>query len=115
MCTPSGGWRKHADLYNPGHSPVVLREYMNEESESRLDVRGGRKAGDHVDILGTWDLMVSVFLKILDNVTKDVSFSRPIYYKLYPTKATMSLSVYCLTLNDMLPTFHSLHHHNAVV
>lgn len=58
MCAPSGGWRKHADLYNPGHSPVVLREYMNEESESRLDVRGGRKAGDHVDILGNWDLMV---------------------------------------------------------
>ncbi|ORE11300.1 LACT-domain-containing protein [Rhizopus microsporus var. microsporus] len=30
MCAPSGGWRKYADLYNPGHSPVVLREYKHE-------------------------------------------------------------------------------------
>jgi phospholipid:diacylglycerol acyltransferase len=59
MCTPSGGWTKHADLYNPGHSPVVLKEYLNEESESKLDVRGGPKAGDHVDILGNWEMTVS--------------------------------------------------------
>jgi phospholipid:diacylglycerol acyltransferase len=58
MCTPSGGWTKHADLYNPGHSPVVLKEYLNEESESKLDVRGGSKAGDHVDILGNWEMTV---------------------------------------------------------
>ncbi|EIE87807.1 hypothetical protein RO3G_12518 [Rhizopus delemar RA 99-880] len=30
MCTPSGGWTKHANLYNPGQSPVILREYQHE-------------------------------------------------------------------------------------
>ena len=59
MCAPSGGWTKHADLYNPAHIPVVLKEYKHEESESKLDVRGGRKAGDHVDILGNWEMIVS--------------------------------------------------------
>ncbi|KAI8638539.1 Lecithin:cholesterol acyltransferase-domain-containing protein [Parasitella parasitica] len=59
MCSPSGAWTKHADLYNPGHSPVILREYMNEASISKLDVRGGCKASDHVDILGNWEMTVS--------------------------------------------------------
>ncbi|KAI8885249.1 LACT-domain-containing protein [Backusella circina FSU 941] len=30
MCTPSGPWTKHADLYNPGRSPVILKEYQHE-------------------------------------------------------------------------------------
>lgn len=60
MCAPSGGWRKHADLYNPGHSPVVLREYKHEVSTSKLDVRGGYKAADHIDILGNWEMTVSL-------------------------------------------------------
>ena len=65
MCEPkNGGWTKHADLYNPAHIPVVLKEYKHEESESKLDVRGGRKAGDHVDILGNWEMIVSIFLYI---------------------------------------------------
>lgn len=58
MCAPSGGWRKYADLYNPGHSPVVLREYKHEVSSSKLDVRGGYKAADHIDILGNWEMTV---------------------------------------------------------
>ena len=65
MCEPkNGGWTKHADLYNPAHIPVVLKEYRHEESESKLDVRGGRKAGDHVDILGNWEMIVSIFIYI---------------------------------------------------
>lgn len=60
MCAPSGGWQKHANLYNPGHSPVVLREYENEISISKLDVRGGYKASDHIDILGNWEMTVSI-------------------------------------------------------
>lgn len=59
MCAPSGGWKKHANLYNPGHSLVVLREYENEMSPSKLDVRGGYKASDHIDILGNWEMTVS--------------------------------------------------------
>ncbi|CAO3681968.1 unnamed protein product [Rhizopus stolonifer] len=58
MCAPSGGWRKHANLYNPGHSPIVLREYKHELSSSKLDVRGGYKAADHIDILGNWEMTV---------------------------------------------------------
>lgn len=52
MCAPSGGWTKYADLYNPGHSPVIAREYPHEVSDSALDVRGGSKASDHVNLLG---------------------------------------------------------------
>ncbi|CAO3653233.1 unnamed protein product [Mucor hiemalis] len=60
MCAPSGGWRKHADLYNPGHSPVIIREYENEVSPSKLDVRGGYKASDHIDILGNWEMTLDL-------------------------------------------------------
>lgn len=60
MCAPSGGWRKHAELYNPANIPVVLREYQNEVSPSKLDVRGGYKASDHIDILGNWEMTVSI-------------------------------------------------------
>ncbi|KAI9263288.1 Lecithin:cholesterol acyltransferase-domain-containing protein [Phascolomyces articulosus] len=73
MCEPkNGGWTKHADLYNPAHIPVVLREYKHEESESKLDVRGGRKAGDHVDILGNWE-MISDILQIVSNKGNNVT------------------------------------------
>ena len=60
MCAPSGAWQKHADLYNPGRSPVIPREYQNEISPSKLDVRGGYKASDHIDILGNWEMTVSI-------------------------------------------------------
>lgn len=73
MCAPSGAWRKHADLYNPGHSPVVLREYENEVSPSKLDVRGGYKASDHIDILGNWEMTVSLIF--IFTTTKKYSFS----------------------------------------
>ncbi|KAI8884271.1 LACT-domain-containing protein [Backusella circina FSU 941] len=75
MCTPSGGWTKHSDLYNPGRSPVVLKEYIHEDSDSKLDVRGGSRAGDHVDILGNWEMTLDL-LQIVsgkgDNVTQRI-------------------------------------------
>lgn len=71
MCAPSGGWRKHAELYNPANIPVVLREYQNEVSPSKLDVRGGYKASDHIDILGNWEMTVSI-----NRVT-------PFFYKIF--------------------------------
>ncbi|KAF7722336.1 hypothetical protein EC973_003426 [Apophysomyces ossiformis] len=58
MCTPSGGWTKHWKLYNPGRSPVVLKEYQHEQPESKLNVRGGNKASDHIDILGNWEMTI---------------------------------------------------------
>ncbi|KAG2223839.1 hypothetical protein INT45_012712 [Circinella minor] len=73
MCEPkNGGWTKHADLYNPAHIPVVLKEYKHEESESKLDVRGGRKAGDHVDILGNWEMITDI-LQIVSNKGNNVT------------------------------------------
>ncbi|KAI8981565.1 Lecithin:cholesterol acyltransferase-domain-containing protein [Pilobolus umbonatus] len=66
MCAPSGGWRKYGDLYNPGHSPVQIKEYVHEQSESKLDVRGGCKTGDHVDILGNWEMTLDI-LQIVSN------------------------------------------------
>ncbi|KAI9286848.1 Lecithin:cholesterol acyltransferase-domain-containing protein [Umbelopsis sp. AD052] len=54
MSAPSGGWTKYADLYNPGRSPIIAREYVHEASDSALDVRGGAKASDHVNLLGMY-------------------------------------------------------------
>ncbi|KAG1460416.1 hypothetical protein G6F46_006173 [Rhizopus delemar] len=75
MCTPSGGWTKHANLYNPGQSPVILREYQHEVSTSKLDVRGGYKAADHIDILGNWEMTLDVLLIVsgkAENVTERI-------------------------------------------
>ncbi|KAI8391431.1 Lecithin:cholesterol acyltransferase-domain-containing protein [Radiomyces spectabilis] len=91
MCTPSGGWRKHADLYNPGRSPVLLKEYRHEQSDSKLDVRGGSKAGDHVDILGNWEMTLDI-LKIVsnqgDNVTERILSNIEEYAKRVPLQPT---------------------------
>lgn len=91
MCAPSGGWTKHADLYNPGHSPVVLKEYIHEQSDSKLDVRGGSKAGDHVDILGNWEMTVRILFLSLYYLTLippfffffSLFFNSWIFYKLF--------------------------------
>ncbi|KAI9018017.1 Lecithin:cholesterol acyltransferase-domain-containing protein [Phycomyces nitens] len=72
MCTPSGGWTKHADLYNPGHNPVTIKEYVNEQPESKLDVRGGSKAGDHIDILGNWEMTLDV-LRVVSNQSFNIT------------------------------------------
>ncbi|KAI7899151.1 Lecithin:cholesterol acyltransferase-domain-containing protein [Cokeromyces recurvatus] len=84
MCAPSGGWTKHANLYNPGRSPVVLREYDNKISPSKLDVRGGYKSGNHVDILGNWEMTLDI-LQIVSgsgaNITQRIYSSIEEYAK----------------------------------
>ncbi|GAB5591379.1 phospholipid:diacylglycerol acyltransferase [Umbelopsis nana] len=72
MCAPSGGWVKHADLYNPGRSPVIAKEYMNEISDNALDVRGGSKASDHVNLLGNWEMTMDL-LRIASNKPENVT------------------------------------------
>ncbi|KAI8093378.1 Lecithin:cholesterol acyltransferase-domain-containing protein [Halteromyces radiatus] len=73
MCSPSNGaWTKYRDLYNPGHSPVKLKEYMHEESDGIVNVRGGNKAGDHVDILGNWEMTLDL-LRIVSNAGENVT------------------------------------------
>jgi phospholipid:diacylglycerol acyltransferase len=64
MSAPSGAWTKYADLYNPGRSPIIAREYLHEASDSALDVRGGPKASDHVNLLGMCKI------NIIDRTTK---------------------------------------------
>jgi phospholipid:diacylglycerol acyltransferase len=58
MCARNGAWQKHADLYNPAKIPIILKEFKHKISVSKLDVRGGKKASDHIDILGNWEMMV---------------------------------------------------------
>jgi phospholipid:diacylglycerol acyltransferase len=71
MCAPkNGAWTKHRDLYNPGHSPIKTKEYVHEESDGKLNVRGGTKTADHVDILGNWDMTVGIKRKTLTITVK---------------------------------------------
>ncbi|CAO3586930.1 unnamed protein product [Absidia cylindrospora] len=73
MCAPkNGAWTKNGDLYNPGHSPVKTKEYMHEESDGKLNVRGGTKTADHVDILGNWDMTLDL-LRIVSNAGENVT------------------------------------------
>ncbi|OZJ01602.1 hypothetical protein BZG36_05278 [Bifiguratus adelaidae] len=62
MCV--SGWTDHAALYNPGGVSIITKEYLHEPSESALDLRGGNKNADHVDILGNWE-MTEDLLKIV--------------------------------------------------
>ncbi|GAA5804463.1 hypothetical protein HPULCUR_009957 [Helicostylum pulchrum] len=71
MSAPSGAWRKHADLYNPSHIPIIPREYQNEVSPSKLDVRGGYKSSDHIDILGNWEMTLDL-LQIVSGLGSNV-------------------------------------------
>ncbi|KAK9829180.1 hypothetical protein WJX72_004349 [[Myrmecia] bisecta] len=56
------GWNGKTRL-NPSGIKVVTREYMHEPSGSYMDLRGGPRSADHVDILAHVDVMVDV-LKI---------------------------------------------------
>lgn len=54
------GWRKYSGL-NPARIPIVIREYKDDVSDLKVtDVRGGPKSGDHVDILGNYDLTMDI-------------------------------------------------------
>lgn len=64
MCAPSGGWTKHADLYNPGHSQVIGREYQDVETKQPAKNRGAPTTAKHVEILGNTHLLVSNTLRV---------------------------------------------------
>lgn len=60
----AGGWRALEHL-NPARIRTVVKEYMHDIANIRLmDVRGGPRTGDHVDILGNHDLTFD-FLRIV--------------------------------------------------
>ena len=58
MCAT--GWPKIAEL-NPSNTSVITKEFLHEPS--LVDLRGGPKTGDHVDILGNHELTMDI-LKI---------------------------------------------------
>ncbi|KAI9301689.1 Lecithin:cholesterol acyltransferase-domain-containing protein [Cunninghamella echinulata] len=73
MCSPkNGAWTKYRDLYNPGHSPVTIKEYLHEPSDSKLNIRGGGESSDHVDILGHVKMILDI-LQILSNKSENVT------------------------------------------
>jgi phospholipid:diacylglycerol acyltransferase len=59
------GWSKLCHL-NPSRIQVVTKEFEHEPSISLVDLRGGPKTGDHVDILGNYELTLDI-LKIASN------------------------------------------------
>eukprot|EP00891_Asterochloris_glomerata_P002292 jgi/Astpho2/2292/e_gw1.00040.193.1_t len=53
------GWRNNKKL-NPASIPIVSREYLHQPSKSYLDLRGGPKSSEHVDILANVEVMEDV-------------------------------------------------------
>ncbi|KAF9928557.1 hypothetical protein FBU30_002295 [Linnemannia zychae] len=52
MCVD--GWNKK--LYNPAGIKVITREFTHYSSPSPVDIRGGKRTADHVDILGNYQV-----------------------------------------------------------
>ncbi|KAF9419747.1 hypothetical protein BGZ94_009318 [Podila epigama] len=52
MCVE--GWNKK--LYNPSGIKVITREFTHRTSPSPVDIRGGKRTADHVDILGNFQV-----------------------------------------------------------
>ncbi|KAG0051321.1 hypothetical protein BGZ83_003851 [Gryganskiella cystojenkinii] len=52
MCVE--GWKKK--LYNPAGVYVITREFTHRSSPSPVDIRGGKRTADHVDILGNYQV-----------------------------------------------------------
>ena len=48
------GWKKK--LYNPADIKVITREFTHKSSFSPVDIRGGKRTADHVDILGNYQV-----------------------------------------------------------
>jgi phospholipid:diacylglycerol acyltransferase len=53
MCVK--GWKN--PLYNPAGIKIITREFQHQVGPA-LDLRGGEKTADHVDILGNYELTV---------------------------------------------------------
>ncbi|KAF9579305.1 hypothetical protein BGW38_004492 [Lunasporangiospora selenospora] len=52
MCVE--GWKK--EVYNPSKMKVITREFTHYSSPSPVDIRGGKRTADHVDILGNFQV-----------------------------------------------------------
>lgn len=68
----SNGSTGYGHIFNPGRSPMVLREYKHKPARSFKDMRGGPDTGDHVDILGNHGLTLDI-LKIVSNNAQNMS------------------------------------------
>lgn len=74
MCTK--GWKN--PLYNPAGIKVITREFEHERGPG-LNIRGGAKTADHVDILGNYALTEDILRiaagdgeKLEDRITSDI-------------------------------------------
>jgi len=67
MCTHA--WKNFPHL-NPSRMKVITREYKHDPVSKISDLRGGPRSGDHVDILGNYDL-TSDILRIAANFYDD--------------------------------------------
>lgn len=56
MCVE--GWNKK--LYNPSGVKVITREFTHMSSPSPVDIRGGKRTADHVDILGNFQVTMDL-------------------------------------------------------
>ncbi|SAM01260.1 hypothetical protein [Absidia glauca] len=72
MCASSGGWTKHADLYNPGHSTIIGREYQNRDTKVPPRNRGAPTSARHVELLGNNDLLLDL-LQIVSNHSERIT------------------------------------------
>jgi phospholipid:diacylglycerol acyltransferase len=52
--------------YNPAMVPVITREFDHRPVSMVQDIRGGKNTGDHVDILGNYDMTLDI-LDIVSN------------------------------------------------
>lgn len=59
------GWRHYRHL-NPANVTVVAREYLHEPSAGLVDIRGGPRTSEHVDILGNHEMTMDI-LKIVSD------------------------------------------------
>eukprot|EP00997_Jenningsia_sp_PLL12_P010723 NODE_8067_length_425_cov_90.933511_g7205_i0.p1 GENE.NODE_8067_length_425_cov_90.933511_g7205_i0~~NODE_8067_length_425_cov_90.933511_g7205_i0.p1 ORF type:complete len:118 (-),score=34.96 NODE_8067_length_425_cov_90.933511_g7205_i0:71-382(-) len=57
MCVK--GWRPGGSL-NPHGTAVVTREYQHEALPLLHDMRSGPRSGDHVDIMGNYELITDI-------------------------------------------------------
>ncbi|KAF9166350.1 hypothetical protein DFQ26_008145 [Actinomortierella ambigua] len=88
MCVD--GWKK--DLYNPSKSPVITREYSHRLSASPVDIRGGKRTADHVDILGNYEVTKDL-LAIVANRDGEEGLPEVIFSKIREYSAKIDLGL----------------------
>lgn len=68
MC--AHGWRHYRHL-NPANVTVVAREYLHEPSAGLVDLRGGPRTSEHVDILGNHEMTMDILKIVSDHYDDD--------------------------------------------